>query len=114
MKFAVVAALMAAVSGADTCAKVKFLLFTEKGCPDAKKETLDNTNAFNNVLANKAPDASFLNTALKDCIEKDFNGKKYYYKATCPNKPDIKDRKMTFQLYNPNSANAAAPLNQQC
>ena len=94
MKFAIVAALMAAVSGAatDTCEHVHFDVYKKKDCKDADVDTALTTE-FNAKLVG-ADD-----TALNTCVHKSYANKDYYYKASCPKEAEPSKRIMTIQLY---------------
>merc|ERR1711908_124547 len=94
MKFAIVAALMAAVSGAadDICVHVHFDVYKKTGCKNADVDSTLTTE-FNTKLVG-ADD-----TGLSACVHKSYSGEDYYYKASCPKQAEPSKRIMTIQLY---------------
>ena len=100
MKFAIVAALMAAVSGAPTvdtkCYHVHFDVWKKNDCSSGNEDSA-NTAAFNEKLVGASDDG------LQACKTKTFNGKDYYYKASCPPEAAAAKRIMTIQLYKENT-----------
>merc|ERR1719453_76148 len=95
MKFAIVAALMAAVSGttATGCATVKFHVWKDKDCSTTAGTTIEDD--FNHKLVG----ADETKLAGGACLDKTFSGKTYYYKASCPGLAEAEKRIMTIQLY---------------